>query len=289
MPAAPDSRRPRTDSAARAAAAAPTGPGDATDPPHDPAPEPTDRERRGIRIEIAVVLVVTFGLQGVSAVLSLLNSALSPEGVRGRTVALNASRAEHSLVDLLYQLVGVARLAGWAALGLYLLWRSGIGPRLVGLARPRLRADLPPGLVLAAVIGLPGLGLYLIAHALGVSVTIVPSAIDDHWWRLPVLVLSACANSVAEEVLVVGWLLTRLRALGWSPNSALLASALLRGSYHLYQGIGGGLGNVVMGLIFGRYWQRTNKLWPLVIAHALIDAVAYLGYVALRGRVGWLP
>ncbi|WP_174550459.1 CPBP family intramembrane glutamic endopeptidase [Nocardia shimofusensis] len=257
--------------------------------PEQPAPELTARERLGIRIEIVVVLAVTFGLQGVSAALSLINSALSPEGVSGRTVALNASRSDHSFIDLLYQLVGVARLAGWAALGLYLLWRSGIGPRVIGFAVPRTRADLPPAVALAALIGVPGLGLYLIAHALGFSVTIVPSAIDDHWWRLPVLILSACANSVAEEVLVVGYLLTRLRALGWSPNSSLLASALLRGSYHLYQGVGGGLGNVVMGLIFGRYWQRTNKLWPLVIAHAVIDAVAYLGYVALRGRVDWLP
>ncbi|WP_324188341.1 CPBP family intramembrane glutamic endopeptidase [Nocardia higoensis] len=252
-------------------------------------PELTARERLGIRLEIVVVLVVTFGLQGVSAALSLIDSALSPEGVSGRTIALNASRSDQAFIDLLYQLIGVARLAGWAALGLYLLWRSGIGPRVIGFARPRMRADLPPGLALAALIGVPGLGLYLIAHASGFSVTIVPSAIDDHWWRLPVLILSACANSVAEEVLVVGYLLTRLRALGWSPNSSLLASALLRGSYHLYQGVGGGLGNVAMGLIFGRYWQRTDKLWPLVVAHAVIDAVAYLGYVALRGRVGWLP
>ncbi|WP_280487675.1 CPBP family intramembrane glutamic endopeptidase [Nocardia farcinica] len=251
--------------------------------------EPTDRERSAIRLEIVIVLVVTFGLSGFGAALALLDSALSPEGVGGRTVALNASRSSNSLLDLLFQLVGVLRLAAWAALGLYLLWRSGIGPKLIGLGRPRPRVDLPPGLVLAAVIGLPGLGLYLVAHAMGVSVTIVPSSLDEHWWRLPVLLLSACANSVAEEVLVVGYLLTRLRQLGWSANSALLASALLRGSYHLYQGLGGGLGNLVMGLIFGRYWQRTNKLWPLVIAHATIDAVAYLGYVALRGRVGWLP
>src|SRR5690606_41506853 len=141
-----------------------------------------------------------------------LNNALSPEGVRGRTVALNASRAEHSLIDLLYQLVGVARLAGWAALGLYLLWRSGLGRRRVGLARPRLRADLPPGLVLAAVTGLPGLGLDLIAPALGASVTIVPSAIDGHASRLPALVLSTCANSVAEDARLAGRLLTSPRA-----------------------------------------------------------------------------
>ncbi|MFI9507686.1 CPBP family intramembrane glutamic endopeptidase [Nocardia sp. NPDC052566] len=249
----------------------------------------SERERLAIRIEIAVVLVVTFGLSGFSAALSLLESALAPGGIGGRTVALNSTRSAQSIIDLLFQLVGVARLAGWAALGLYLLWRSGIGPRMIGLARMRLRPDVLHGLVLAAIIGLPGLGLYLIAHALGASVTIVPSSLGDHWWRLPVLILSACANSVAEEVIVVAFLITRLRKLGWSENSSLLASALLRGSYHLYQGLGGGLGNLVMGVIFGRYWQRTNRLWPLVIAHATIDAVAYIGYTLLRGHVSWLP
>lgn len=256
----------------------------------DEPAELTERERLGIRLEIAVVLVVTFGLSGLNAALSLVESALAPGGVGGRTVALNPSRSTQSAIDLLFQLLSVARLLGWAALGLYLLWRSGIGPRLIGLAtRLRFRADVLPGLVLAAVIGLPGLGLYLVAHALGMSVTIVPASIDDHWWRLPALILSACANSLAEEIIVVAFLITRLRKLGWSENSALFASALLRGSYHLYQGLGGGIGNVVMGLVFGRYWQRTNRLWPLVLAHATIDAVAYLGYTFLRGHVSWLP
>ncbi|RDI48397.1 CPBP family intramembrane glutamic endopeptidase [Nocardia mexicana] len=249
----------------------------------------TGRERTAIRIEIAIVLVVTFGLSGANAALSLLESALAPGGVGGQTVALNPSRAAQSAIDLMFQLLSVLRLLGWGALGLYLLWRSGIGPRLIGLARIRWRGDVLPGLVLAAVIGLPGLGLYLAAHAMGFSVTIVPSSLGDHWWRLPVLVLSALANAVAEEILVVAYLITRLRALGWTENRSLLASALLRGSYHLYQGLGGGLGNLVMGLVFGRFWQRTDRLWPLVLAHATIDTVAYIGYALLRGHVSWLP
>lgn len=247
------------------------------------------REQRGIRLEILVVLCVTFGLSGMNAALSLLESALAPGGVGEQTVALNSSRATQSFIDLLFQLLGVLRLAAWAGLALYLLWRSGIGPRAIGLARARFRPDGLYGLGLAAVIGLPGLGLYLIAQSLGVNVTIVPDALSDHWWRIPALVLSACANSAAEEIVVVAFLLTRLRALGWSDNSALAASALLRGSYHLYQGLGGGLGNVVMGVIFGRFWQRTGRLWPLIIAHALIDIVAYVGYGLLHGRVSWLP
>jgi membrane protease YdiL (CAAX protease family) len=139
------------------------------------------------------------------------------------------------------------------------------------------------------VIGLPGLLFYLVAQALSINLTVQASALDDHWWRVPILVLSAIANSGAEEVLVVAYLITRLRTLGWSENKSLLASSLLRGSYHLYQGFGGGVGNVIMGLVFGRYWQRTGKLWPLVIAHALIDMVAFIGYALLRDHVSWLP
>ncbi|MBF6150483.1 CPBP family intramembrane metalloprotease, partial [Nocardia nova] len=112
----------------------------------------------------------------------LVESALAPGGIGGRTVALNPSRSTQSTIDLLFQLLSVLRLTAWAGLGLYLLWRSGLGPRAIGLARARWRPDWLHGLVLAAVIGLPGLALYLIAHAAGVSVTIVPSALDEHWW-----------------------------------------------------------------------------------------------------------
>ena len=103
------------------------------------------------------------------------------------------------------------------------------------------------------------------------------------------LVLSAAQNAVLEEVLVAGYLLHRLRQLGWSDNRALLVSALLRGSYHLYQGFGGFAGTVAMGLLFGRLYQRWGRVTPLVVAHTLIDVVAFVGYAELAGHVSWLP
>jgi membrane protease YdiL (CAAX protease family) len=159
----------------------------------------------------------------------------------------------------------------------------------VGLDARRPGRDALGAAGLAALIGVPGLGLYLVARALGVSLAIAPSTLDQTWWQLPVLVLSAGANSWAEEVVMVAYLITRLRQLGWSENGSLLAQALLRGAYHLYQGLGGFVGNVVMGLVFGRVWQRTNRLWALVGAHALIDVVAFAGYALLAGKVSWLP
>ena len=181
----------------------------------------------------------------------------------------------------------IARLGG--ALGAYLLIRAGFALRAVGLDARQPGRDALGAAGLAALIGIPGLGLYLTARALGVSLTVAPSTLDGTWWQIPVLLASAFANSWAEEVVMVAYLMTRLRQLGWSENGSLLAQALLRGAYHLYQGLGGFVGNVVMGLVFGRIWQRTNRLWMLVGAHALIDVVAFAGYALLAGRVGWLP
>ena len=74
-----------------------------------------------------------------------------------------------------------------------------------------------------------------------------------------------------------------------SATDVSVLSAVLRGSYHLYQGLGGFLGNAVMGLIFGRIWQRWGRLTPLVLAHFFIDAVAFIGWTELAGHVSWLP
>lgn len=240
-------------------------------------------------VEVVLVLAVTLGLVGVRGLLALLDALLAPAPLPEQAVAINAPARRVALLDLGYQLTAVVQLVAWGGLGSYLLWRSGIALRAVGLDRNTLGRDAWLGTGLAALIGVPGLGLYLLAHAAGLNLTVLPSALDDTWWRVPVLVAAAVANALAEELLIVGYLITRLRQLGWTEGGALLASALLRGSYHLYQGFGGFAGNLVMGLVFGRVWQRTHRLWALVIAHALIDVVAFVGYAVLRGRVGWLP
>ncbi len=251
------------------------------------APKPLSAaDRRALKLEIAIVLAVTFGLSAFTAALQLIDFVL--RGLGDQRVALNPRRSYFGLIDLGLNLAAVAQLAGWGALGVYLLWRSGFEPSRIGLGRFRLRPDLLGGFGLAALIGLPGLALYLVARSLGLSASVVPSELTDTWWRIPVLILAAFANGWAEEVVVVGYLLTRLQQLRVGPAAALVWSSLLRGAYHLYQGFGAGLGNAAMGLVFGCAWRRTGRLWPLIIAHGVVDTVAFVGYALLSGRLPWL-
>jgi membrane protease YdiL (CAAX protease family) len=122
----------------------------------------------------------------------------------------------------------------------------------------------------------------------GINASIEAASYPGYWYRIPYLLLSAFQNGFSEEVIVVAFLLTRLRQLGWSNSRALGASALLRGTYHLYQGRGAFFGNAVMGLIFGWWFQRSRRVVPLVIAHTLLDAFSFIGYIYLHDRYSWL-
>jgi uncharacterized protein len=243
-------------------------------------------QQRTLRLEVAVVLAVTFGLSAVTAVLQLIDSVLRT--LSKQTIPLIPRRSYFDLIDLGLNLASIAQLLAWGALGLYLLSRSGISPRDIGLSRPRWGADLLGGIGLAALIGVPGLALYVLARVIGLSASVVPTTLTDTWWRIPVLILAAFANGWAEEVIVVGYLLTRLRELGVGGTRALAYSSVLRGAYHLYQGFSAGLGNVAMGVVFGVVWRRSGRLWPLIVAHGLIDTVAFVGYSLLSGHLGWL-
>lgn len=232
------------------------------------------------------MLSMTFGVAALTAILQFGDALLS--GLGSYRVRLNRDQSRYDLINLGLNLVSVAQLVAWGGLALYLLWRSGISRAAIGLGRLRVRSDILSGMALAAIVGTPGLLLYLAARHLGLNAEVQPSALHSAWWRIPVLVLAAFANGFAEEVVVVGYLITRLRQLGLSESRAVWASSALRGMYHLYQGVGAGLGNVAMGLLFGYLWCRTGRLWPLVIAHGIIDTIAFVGYVLLSKNVAWL-
>ena len=193
------------------------------------------------------------------------------------------------LLDLFLQLTNITLALAPVLLVFYLLARAGEGPSSIGVDIRQPGRDLARGAGLAALIGGSGLGLYLIAYHIGVELNVVAENLPAVWWRIPILLLSAFQNATVEEVIVVGYLLSRLDKLGVRPGRAILISAVIRGSYHLYQGVGAFVGNAVMGLIFGFLYRRWGRVTPLIIAHFLIDAVTFVGYAFLAGHVSWLP
>ncbi|MET9108554.1 CPBP family intramembrane glutamic endopeptidase [Streptomyces zhihengii] len=246
--------------------------------------------RRILRSETVLVLALSLGASALSALISFIGSVTKPGGLADQAATLNGSHAPgRPWLDLAWQLFGIASALVPVALVAHLLIRERAGLGTIGFDLRRPWSDLGRGTLVAAGIGSAGLAFYLVVRAAGFNLTVVPENLPDVWWKYPVLILSAVQNSVVEEVIVVGYLLRRLDQLGWSPTASLAASSVLRGTYHLYQGIGGFLGNMVMGVVFVLLYRRWGRVGPLVAAHALLDIVAFVGYGLLAGKVGWLP
>lgn len=241
-----------------------------------PAP-PARVEPRILREEILVVLSLSLLASAVYALLDLLAAPI--KGVTAVTFPQ---------VDLSRQLVDIAFALAPVWLVFHLLRRDGDTPAAIGLGAHPPREALLPGLLLFAIVGLGGLAVYFGSVALGANRFVVPVPPMGHWWTVPVILLGGAQAALLEEVVVLGYLTTRLRQIGASPYGALAASSLLRGSYHLYQGWGGFVGNAILGAIFGILFLRRGRLWPMMIAHFLLDAGAGVGYLVFHGHISGL-
>ena len=246
-------------------------------------------ERRHLRAEVWIVLGLSLGASGLYSLVSLIRKATLPGGIADQTATLNSTQDDRELFDFVYQVLGIGFALVPVALALYLLSLDPVKQKVserIGVDRTRPGFDLAWGAGLAALIGLPGLGLYGLGRLLGITAEIIPAPDISYWWTVPVLILAAVQNAVLEEVIVVGYLMTRLRQFAWGVPATIVASAALRGSYHLYQGVGPGLGNFVMGLVFGYWYHRTGRVLPLIIAHTLLDVVAFVGYLLFADALG---
>ena len=211
------------------------------------------------------------------------------QALSSQTTTLYAPVDTHPYLDLAYQLIGIATELAPVLLVIYLLHRSSERLSVLGLDRTQPRRDVALGVGLAVLVGGVGLGALLAYKALGFNLTIDIGSAHHYWFTAPLLVLHAAGTAIAEEVIVGSYLLYRLEQLQWSPRRSLVSAALIRGTYHLYQGPGQFVSNVVLGLFFGTIFQRTRRAMPMLVAHFLIDAVAFVGYLELKGKVGWLP
>lgn len=86
-------------------------------------------------------------------------------------------------------------------------------------------------------------------------------------------------SALSQEVLMRGYLVTRLMDLWGYRWVAVLISAVGFSLWHVYQGWTGPAATLVDGLIFATVLLKTRSVWPCVIAHATYNMLVSFGVV----------
>ena len=152
----------------------------------------------------------------------------------------------------------------------FVLWARGWSVRRLGL---RFSWQ-------AAAAGIPLFIIYLLVYWVTATLVllVVPSARASMFTmtaRAPfwLMVLFFVVNSLFEELTVTGYVISSLATEG--AGIAITASTLLRFSYYLYQGPFAAVSILPLGLLFGAlYWRRRN-LWPLIVAHTIVNVLVF--------------
>lgn len=209
-------------------------------------------------VEFAVIVAGAFGLLIISSVYLAFNP---PHGAPVHSTA--------SLWHMVVQETVVTAILG------SVLWVRGWNLTRLGLNSEWI--DGLHGLGMTAVVYFTCYAAFaaLAAFAPGLATSaaklqVVPTGLSP--WLIAALVV---VNSVYEEVFVAGYVITVLKE-KTSETIAINVSVALRLLYHLYQGVLGVITIIPIGLIFGYWFAKTSKLWPLIVAHAAINLVSFL-------------
>lgn len=227
----------------------------ALDLPLSPSPLPAAARPRYLVQLLAVG--AAFAATAVAANLAGLRFAGATAVVVGATAAIVATRRDGGGAALGLVPASPTRLALWSLAGMLLAYL---------------------GAGLATVLATKGLGWPpMRTAALGALHGDVPAL-------LGMLAIAWTTAAVGEELLFRGFLQGRLHALFGGGRgagiAAVLAQAAIFGLAHAYQGPTGILVTGTVGLVFGLVFLRARTLWPLMVAHGLVDTVGLLALYA---------
>ncbi len=232
---------------------------------------PHGKLRAGLVWESRFVLLA-FLLPAVTAAVVLFVQHVSGVGTVTRFPVIVSG---HPVTNLVVGILSYLSVAAVVPLALLLLNRTGQDFRWLGLGVPNLFLDIWPGLGLAALSFVAEIPVAValapvLAHnstlANRVSVGNVP-----HYYVIWGIAMSAI-TAIGEEVVVNGYLITRLGQFGWTPRGALVLSLALRTSYHVYYGLGFLL-TIPFGFFVTRSFQKHRRLNRPIAAHFIFDAV----------------
>lgn len=210
-------------------------------------------KRLSERAEFWIILIVAFGYPVVAGVMNLVAGPRKGP-VRIADADLWMTAGYEALVGLL--IIGFLRLRGmaWEALRPEISWLQ----TLRGVA-----------------VFFFGVGATFLAFAIAAGLPSAEERLSDtpietaYGW--PAAVAVVFVAPLFEECLNLGYLQERLRVHGAA--FAVGASLLLRLLTNLEQGPQVVIGIVPIGLVFGIYYWRTGRMWPILVAHAMMEAI----------------
>ena len=255
----------------------PPPPGYALPPPPRPGfafqPVTNAPSRRSLVWETRFVMVA-FLVPGIAGAVVLF--AQHVNGV-GTVTRFPVYVAHHPVTNLVIGILAYLPVASIVPLALFLLNRTGQPPRALGIGAPSLRQDIIPALgLIAAAYGCEFVLVIPLVPLLQHHSTLINQTPVGHvpgYYVIWGLVIAA-TTSIAEEVLVNGYLLTRLSQLGWTPTSSLILSLSLRTSYHIYYGVGFIL-TIPLGYFVTRSFQKHGRLNRAIAAHFIFDTIGF--------------
>ena len=230
--------------------------------------ELAEQTRDGLVLETRLVMIAGL-LPWIASAVVILGTHLAT----GRQLTQLPTFTPHQpVLNTVLGLLSYMPVAVVAPLALLLLARTGQPPSSLGLTNLRW-----PDLWVAVGIAAAAFGLELVLAVLIVNPLhnsrLVNSTGHLHvpTYYLILGVSQALLTAVAEEVIVNGYLITRLSQFGWSPAAAFWLSMALRASYHIYYGIAFVL-TLPFGWLVTRSFQKHGKLTRPILAHFLFDA-----------------
>ncbi|MDA8342151.1 MAG: CPBP family intramembrane metalloprotease [Actinomycetota bacterium] len=227
-------------------------------------------ERRSLVWETRFVMAA-FLVPGVSSAIVIFSQAVGGGTAQTRFPEIVPNLA----ANLVLGAIAYLPVAAVVPLAVFLLARSGQSPASLGLVRPSFKLDVVPGIGLAAAsFAAEFAAAVALAPVLDHATTAINQVSTGHFpgYYVVLGLFMSAVTAVTEEVLVNGYLLTRLGQLGWAPWPAFFLSLALRTSYHVYYGLGF-VFTIPFGYFVTRSFQKHGRLGRPIAAHFIYDGV----------------
>jgi uncharacterized protein len=217
---------------------------------------PTPLPSKFSHFEFWTVVLLTYGLQVVAATIGHYR-----HGFRAEILMTDSRLLELIVAELILAGIIGAFLfrRGWRLP--HFQFRFSVVQTFVGI-----------GLFFSSILA------YYAFAAVAVLIPAVQDAVRSISFRnevtLPIALVLVLINPAFEEFLNLGYVQQRLAAHG--SVIAIGVAVLLRLVTHAYQGAVALISIIPVGIVFGCYFWYRQRLYPIVVAHALMDFLALL-------------